>query len=39
LGFVNAGLYRIGRSSLYHRAFHDVTAGDNKATRFERHTT
>jgi subtilase family serine protease len=29
LGFVNPALYRIGRSSFYHRAFHDVTTGTN----------
>jgi subtilase family serine protease len=29
LGFVNPALYRIGRSPLYHRAFHDVTTGTN----------
>jgi subtilase family serine protease len=29
LGFVNPALYRIGRGSLYHRAFHDVTTGTN----------
>ena len=29
LGFVNAALYRIGRTARYHQAFHDVTAGDN----------
>jgi subtilase family serine protease len=29
LGFVNAAIYRIARGSLYHEAFHDVTAGDN----------
>jgi subtilase family serine protease len=29
LGFVNAALYRIGRSSRYHQAFHDVIAGSN----------
>jgi subtilase family serine protease len=29
LGFVNAGLYRIGRSSLGVKAFHDVTTGGN----------
>ncbi len=29
LGFVNSGIYRIGRSPLYHSAFHDVTSGDN----------
>jgi subtilase family serine protease len=32
LGFVNAVLYRIGRSADYHRAFHDITAGNNTAT-------
>ena len=29
LGFINAGLYRIGAGSQYHRAFHDVTTGSN----------
>jgi subtilase family serine protease len=29
LGLVNPALYRIGRSSSYHRAFHDVTTGTN----------
>jgi subtilase family serine protease len=29
LGFVNAALYRIGRSARYHHAFHDVTTGSN----------
>jgi subtilase family serine protease len=29
LGFVNAGIYRIGRGPAYHEAFHAVTAGDN----------
>jgi subtilase family serine protease len=29
LGFVNAASYRIARSASYHRAFHDVTTGDN----------
>jgi subtilase family serine protease len=29
LGFVNAGIYRIGHSASYHKAFHDVTAGNN----------
>jgi subtilase family serine protease len=32
LGFVNAGIYRIGRSALYHKAFHDVATGDNTAS-------
>jgi subtilase family serine protease len=31
LGFVNPALYRIGRSADYHRAFHDITTGDNTA--------
>lgn len=29
LGFVNAAIYRIARSSQYQQAFHDVTTGDN----------
>jgi subtilase family serine protease len=29
LGFINPGLYRIGRSSLGRQAFHDITIGDN----------
>jgi subtilase family serine protease len=29
LGFVNAALYRIGHSRLYHKAFHDVITGNN----------
>lgn len=29
LGFINPAIYRIGRSSSYHRAFHDITTGDN----------
>jgi subtilase family serine protease len=32
LGFLNPGLYRIGHSTLYHRAFHDVTHGNNTVT-------
>jgi subtilase family serine protease len=32
LGFVNAAIYRIGHSSPYRRAFHDVTSGDNSTT-------
>lgn len=31
LGFVNAGLYRIGRSHSYRSVLHDVTAGNNSA--------
>jgi subtilase family serine protease len=30
LGFVNPAIYRIARSSKYHKAFHDVTTGNNK---------
>jgi subtilase family serine protease len=29
LGFINPAIYRIGRSAQYHRAFHDVTKGNN----------
>jgi subtilase family serine protease len=29
LGFVNPAIYRIARGPGYHRAFHDVVAGDN----------
>jgi subtilase family serine protease len=29
LGFVNPAIYRIGRSSAYHSAFHDITTGNN----------
>jgi hypothetical protein len=29
LGFVNHAIYRIGRGSRYHQAFHDVTTGTN----------
>jgi subtilase family serine protease len=32
LGFVTPALYRIGRSPHYHRAFHDVTTGNNSVT-------
>jgi subtilase family serine protease len=32
LGFLNEGLYRIGHSPQYHRAFHDITHGDNTVT-------
>jgi subtilase family serine protease len=37
LGFVNASIYRIGRSPAYHEAFHDTTSGDN-APAFPGHT-
>jgi subtilase family serine protease len=29
LGFVNPAIYRIARSSSYHKAFHDITTGNN----------
>ena len=29
LGFVNPAIYRIARSASYHKAFHDVTTGNN----------
>jgi len=29
LGFVNPAVYRIARSSSYHKAFHDITTGTN----------
>jgi subtilase family serine protease len=32
LGFINPAIYRIGRSPAYHRAFHDITTGDNTVT-------
>jgi len=32
LGFVNPAIYQIGRSPLYHKAFHDITAGNNTVT-------
>jgi subtilase family serine protease len=32
LGFVNSAIYRIGRGPLYHKAFHDVTGGDNSVS-------
>jgi subtilase family serine protease len=32
LGFVNPAIYQIARGPLYHKAFHDITTGDNTAT-------
>jgi len=29
LGFINPAIYQIGRGAQYHRAFHDVTKGNN----------
>jgi subtilase family serine protease len=31
LGFANPAIYRIARGPLYHKAFHDITTGDNTA--------
>lgn len=32
LGFINPAVYTIARGPLYHRAFHDITTGNNTAT-------
>ncbi len=32
LGFVNPAIYQIARSPLYHKAFHDITTGNNTVT-------
>jgi hypothetical protein len=32
LGLVNPAIYRIARNSSCHKAFHDVTAGNNNVT-------
>jgi subtilase family serine protease len=34
LGFVNPAIYQIARSSSYHQAFHDVTAGNSNTAEF-----
>jgi subtilase family serine protease len=34
LGFVNPAIYQIARSSQYHRAFHDVIAGNSNTAEF-----
>jgi subtilase family serine protease len=34
LGFVNPAIYRIARSSAYHQAFHDITAGPDNTAEF-----
>jgi subtilase family serine protease len=31
LGFLNPAIYRIARGPLYHKAFHDITTGNNTA--------
>ncbi len=33
LGFVNPAIYRIASSSSYHKAFHDITTGNNNVTK------
>ena len=33
LGFVNPAIYRIARGPQYHKAFHDITTGDNTVVR------
>src|SRR5205823_14065133 len=38
LGFVNPALYRIARGGSYHRAFHDITTGNN-TVRFPPRTS
>ena len=37
LGFVNPAIYRIGRGPSYHKAFHDITTGNNTPA-FTGHT-
>ena len=32
LGFVNPAIYQIARGPLYHKAFHDITTGNNTVT-------
>jgi subtilase family serine protease len=34
LGFVNPAIYQIARTSQYHQAFHDVTAGNSNTAEF-----
>ena len=34
LGFVNPSIYQIARSSQYHQAFHDITAGSSNTAEF-----
>jgi subtilase family serine protease len=34
LGFVNPAVYQIARSSQYHQAFHDITAGSSNTAEF-----
>jgi subtilase family serine protease len=39
LGFVNPAIYRIARGPLYHKAFHDVTTGNNTTVLTSRLVT
>jgi subtilase family serine protease len=38
LGFVNPAIYQIARSSHYHQAFHDITAGNANTAHFPHGT-
>jgi subtilase family serine protease len=38
LGLVNPAIYRIARSSAYHQAFHDITAGNKNTAEFPHGT-
>ena len=38
LGFVNPAIYQIARSSHYHQAFHDITAGNANTAEFPHGT-
>ena len=38
LGFVNPAIYQIARSSHYHQAVHDVTAGNSNTAEFPHGT-
>jgi subtilase family serine protease len=38
LGFVNPAIYQIARSSRYHQAFHDITAGPANTAKFPHGT-
>ena len=38
LGFVNPAIYQIARSSQYHQAFHDITAGPVNTAKFPHGT-
>jgi subtilase family serine protease len=38
LGLVNPAIYRIARGSSYHKAFHDITTGNNLTLGPVNHT-